>query len=339
MLLTAIPVFCLISCEQERHSSLIIGFYNLENLFDTINQPYVIDEEFTPQGVKRYTGEVYYDKLTKLSRVISEMEMDKSRNRLVLLGVAEVENKDVLMDLVKEPLLSGKYLVAHLDGKDERGIEVGLLYSPDYFTLSGMQSFHVATENIDSAYGRTRDIFYVNGKLLGETIHVFVNHWPSRRIGVEASQPYRQLAASVCRQKLDSLLKIEPDAKIIVMGDFNDNPSDASVSMVLGAKNEVEQVKRGDLYNPWSDIHQTGTGTYLFQGSWNLLDQIMLSSSFLEPDSTGYFFKEAIIFKPEYLIQKEGKYAGHPYKSYFGNFYSGGYSDHFPVCVILKTGK
>jgi len=333
---------CLIGCSQTtKYHVGLIGFYNLENLFDTVNQEDVEDEEFTAEGSNHYTDEVYRDKLGKLSQVISEMGTDDSPDGVALLGVAEIENRNVLEDLVKMPALQERnYQIAHIDGKDERGIDVGLLYNPKHFTLKNAASLYVPTETIDTAYGRTRDVLFVTGELLGEIVHVFVNHWPSRRGGEEASRPFRALAASISKQKIDSLVKINLNVKIIVMGDLNDDPVDASVTKILGAKGNVEEVKAGGLYNPWVTLYKKGIGTLAYKDSWNLFDQIMISSGWLDENQNGYFFKEAEIFKRDYMIQKTGKYKGYPKRAYNGKIYAGGYSDHFPTyIVLLKAGR
>lgn len=332
-----------LSCQSQpnNYQVALIGFYNLENIFDTINQMDVEDEEFTPDGSNHYTSAVYFDKLEKLSQVISEIGTDDSPDGIAILGVAEAENKSVLEDLVKTPKLKSRnYQVAHIDGHDERGVDVGMLYNPKYFTIKKMESLHVPTEKLDSAFGRTRDVLFVSGEFLGEPLHVFVNHWPSRRGGEEASQPYRELAASVNKHKIDSLMNIDPNTKVVVMGDLNDDPVDASVAKILGANGFKEDVKKGGLYNPWVTFFKSGFGTLAYNDSWNLFDQIMISSAFLEAEQAGFFFKEPVIFKRDYMIEITGKYKGYPKRTYNGSIYAGGYSDHFPTyIVLLKTVK
>lgn len=328
-------------CTQPaKFDTAVIGFYNLENLFDTINQPDVQDEEFTPGSKKRYTSVIYGDKLNKLSKVISKIGADGSPDGLVLLGVAEVENKSVLKDLSKTSGLAKRnYQIAHIDGPDERGIDVGLLYNPKYFKPDKIQSLHVPTESMDAISGYTRDILYVSGDLLGDRLHVFVNHWPSRRGGEESSRPYRKLAASICRKAIDSLTTVNPQAKIIVLGDFNDNPDDESVSNVLKAEGERTNVNKGELYNPWMKLSNDGTGSLQYEGKWYLFDQIMVSSALLDEDQEGFFFKDAEIFKEDFMIQKTGKYQGYPRRTYSWDTYIGGYSDHLPVYMILLRKK
>lgn len=333
--------FHTIALKAEQYKVALIGFYNLENLFDTINQPEVQDEEFTPLGANRYTAKVYLDKLGKLEQVISEMGMQHSPDGIALLGVAEIENASVLKDLVNMPKLENRnYQIAHIDGKDERGIDCALLYNPKYFTVTRMLSLHLPTEKLDSAYGYTRDILFVSGFFLGEPLHVFVNHWPSRRGGEEKTAPYRQLGAAVCKEKIDSLLNMDANVKYIVMGDLNDNPTDPSVAKVLNAKKNIEEVKDGGMFNPWIKLYKSGIGTLAYQDSWSLFDQIIISSSYLNTNQKGYFYKEPVIFKKEYMLQKTGRYKGYPFRTFNGSVYQGGYSDHFPTyLVFLKVQK
>ncbi|HKR05211.1 MAG TPA: hypothetical protein VJY62_11320 [Bacteroidia bacterium] len=322
--------------QQKNYKIGVIGFYNLENLFDTIDQPNN-DEEFLPNGANHNTAEVYLDKLGKLSTVISQIGTDITADGLSLMGCAEVENEGVLKDLVSNPKLKNRnYKIVHYDSPDARGIDVGLLYNPKYFTVKSSESLFVellADDNKSPYY--TRDILFVHGMYDGEPMYVFVNHWPSRRGGAEASAPSRAKAAGVCKHKIDSITKINPDAKIIVMGDLNDDPVDPSVSVVLNAKGNKEKVKQGGLYNPWTDYYTQGIGTLAYNDSWNLFDQIMLSSAWLNKKQSGFFFKEAGIFHKSWMEESSGKYKGYPKRTYDGSKYIGGYSDHFPTYVVL----
>jgi hypothetical protein len=290
-----------------------------------------------PTGSYHYTSEVYLDKVQKLSSVISLIGTDISPDGLSLMGCAEVENEGVLKDLVNSPKLKGRgYKIVHYDSPDLRGIDVGLLYNPKYFTVTSSEPLFVALLDDDkkSPY-YTRDILFVSGLYAGEPMYVFVNHWPSRRGGEEASAPNRAIAAKVCKHKIDSITKINPDAKIIVMGDLNDDPVSPSVAVVLNAKGEKEKVKRGGLYNPWVDYFKQGIGTLAYNDAWNLFDQIMISSAFISKTHTGFFFKEADIFHKPWMEQASGKYKGYPKRTYDGNKYIGGYSDHFPTYIEL----
>jgi hypothetical protein len=323
---------------QQRNYKLgIVGFYNLENLFDTIDEPNK-DEEFLPNGSNHYTSEAYSDKLGKLSTVISQIGTDVSPDGLSLMGCAEVENDGVLKDLVNSPKLKSRnYKIVHYDSPDERGIDVGLLYNPKYFKVKSSEPLFV--ELYDDAEKKipryTRDVLFVSGMYDGEPLYVFVNHWPSRRGGEELSAPSRAKAAGVCKHKIDSITKINPDAKIIVMGDLNDDPVSSSVAVVLKAKGDKDKVERGGLYNPWTDYYKKGIGTLAYNDAWNLFDQIMLSSAFISKTHTGFFFKEAEIFHKSWMEETSGKYKGYPKRTYDFSKYIGGYSDHFPTYVVL----
>lgn len=332
-------VFSTISARaQQQYKVGLIGFYNLENLFDTINQPDVNDEDFTPLGANKYTGAVYKDKLSKLEQVLSEMGKEQSPDGISILGVAEIENRSVLEDLVSMPKLKDKfYQIVHYDSKDARGIDVGLLYNPKYFKVKNSESLLVPIYNKDSTDYEyfTRDILFVSGEYMGEMIHIFVNHWPSRRGGEEKTSPLRELAAAVCKHKIDSLMAINPNSKVVVMGDLNDNPTNASISKVLNAKRKVEDVKTSGLFNPWADFYKKGIGTLAWNDTWSLFDQIIFSEAFLNKEQTGLFFKEAHIYKKNYMLQQAGRFKGYPLRTFVGGTYMGGYSDHFPTYIVL----
>jgi|SRR6185436_13060983 len=325
------------SFSQEKNYKVgVIGFYNLENLFDTIDGPHN-DDEFTPAGSNHYTPEIYLDKLGKLSNVISQIGTDITPDGLSIMGCAEIENESVLQDLINTPKLRKRnYKIVHYDSPDLRGIDVGLIYNPKYFTVKSSEPLFVELKGDDgvSPY-YTRDVLFVHGIYDGEPLYVFVNHWPSRRAGAEASAPERAKAAAVCKHKIDSITGINPDAKIIVMGDLNDDPVDASVTVVLNAKGDKQKVKRGGLFNPWTDFTERGIGTLAYNDSWNLFDQIMISSAWLNKKQSGFFFKKAGIFHKSWMEEGSGKYKGYPKRTYDGSKYIGGYSDHFPTYIVL----
>jgi hypothetical protein len=322
--------------QEKKYKVAVIAFYNCENFFDTINDPAKNDEDFLPTGSYHYTGEVYRDKLSKLSDVLSQIGTDVSPDGFSMVGVAEIENDKVLEDLVAQPKLANRHLkIVHYDGPDERSIDCGLLYNPKYFKVVNSKSLFVKMTNSDGSQHFTRDVLWVTGLYDGELIHVFVNHWPSRRGGEEASAPARAAAAGVGKHLIDSLMKIDPNTKIILMGDLNDDPTSPSVAQVLGAKFDVKDVKPGDLYNPWQDFLKKGIGTLAYNDSWNLFDQIMFSSAWLSKPQKGFFFQKAQIFNRNFMITQSGKYKGYPMRTYNGNTYAGGYSDHFPTYGVL----
>ena len=306
----------------------LLGFYNLENLFDTIDDPDINDAEYLPSGTKRYTSEIYWDKIGNLAKVLS--------HGLSIIGHAEVENEAVLRDLVNHPLLKSRnYQIVHYNSPDVRGIDVAMLYNPKYFTVIGSETLFVPLFDADGTPRFTRDILFVHGKYDGEDLFVMVGHWPSRRGGEEVSAPGRAKAAEVCRRKIDSLTAINPDTKIVLMGDLNDDPVSPSVAKVIGAKGNKDKVERGGMFNPWVEPYQQGIGTLAYNDSWNLFDQIMVSSGFLSKDQNGFFFRDAHIFSKPWMLQTDGKYKGYPKRTYDFDNYISGYSDHFPTYLVL----
>jgi hypothetical protein len=232
------------------------------------------------------------------------------------------------------------YKIVHYDSPDERGIDVGFIYNPKYFTVMSSHPINVPMKGDGGKPYPTRDVLYVYGLYNGEPMHVFVNHWPSRRGGEEASAPNRALAAQMCKNTMDSVMALNPNAKVVVMGDLNDDPVSPSVAKVLGAKGDISKVKPGNLYNPWIDYFKKGIGTLAYNDAWNLFDQIMVSYGFLDKNQPGFFFHSAKIFKREFMIQQSGRYKGYPKRTYDSNVYMSGYSDHFPTYIeLLKEVK
>jgi len=253
-----------------------------------------------------------------------------------ILGVAEVENDTVLNDLIRHKLIEKRnYKIVHYDSKDIRGIDVGLLYNPKYFTVEASDKLYVQLPGGSKDAYYTRDILWVRGKLDGETVHIYVNHWPSRSGGEKRSAPGRNAAAQVCKNHIDSIAKIEPGAKIIIMGDLNDDPVNESVAEILGARPRQSDVVKGGLYNPWTELYKKGTGTLAYQDAWGLFDQIIISYPWLNKNQTGFFFYQQHIFFREYLVENQGRYKGYPMRTWDGNTYRGGYSDHFPTYIIF----
>lgn len=309
-----------------------IGFYNLENLFDTLDAPDIRDEDFTPQGSYRYNTDIYVDKLNKLARVISELGTDVTPDGVAVLGVSEIENRKPLEDLVKNPKISARnYQIVHYDSPDERGIDVALLYQPKYFKVLASRPVRVNLPHNDF----TRDVLFVSGLYDGEPLHILVNHWPSRSGGEAASQPLRNLAATVCKGIIDSLRQADPNAKIILMGDLNDDPSSPSVRQILDAKAKKEQVKPGGLFNTMYEFYKKGIGSLAYQDSWNLFDQIIISSGLITPKVGGYQFYQSSIYNKPYMCQQTGQFKGYPLRTFVGTNYMGGYSDHFPTYIFL----
>jgi hypothetical protein len=330
--LLLVAVLPLLSQAQRSFQIGCIGFYNLENLFDTLDAPNVQDEEFTPRGGYRYNTEIYVDKLGKLARVISELGTDLTPDGVSILGVAELENRKPLEDLLQDPKIKSRnYQIVHYESPDERGIDVALIYQPKYFKVTASRPVPVPLPHNDF----TRDILFVSGLYDGEPLHLLVNHWPSRSGGEAASQPLRNLAATICKDLIDSLQQADPNAKIILMGDLNDDPTSPSVRQILNAKGKKEQVEPGGLYNTMYDFYKKGIGTLAYQDAWNLFDQIIISHGLINPKTGGYQFYQAQIHNKAYLCQQTGQFKGYPLRTFVGTNYLGGYSDHFATYIYL----
>ena len=323
-----------LGAQDQQYQVNLVGFYNLENLFDTLDTPDKKDTEFTPSGSKAYGTEIYLDKLGNLDKVISQIGTQYSADGLAVLGVCEVENRKVLEDLVKEEGIAKRnYQIVHHESQDFRGIDNALLYNPKYFKLeeSRIVSINLPLVNGEKRY--TRDILHVTGMLSGERVHILVNHWPSRSGGEKASAPKRAEAAKVCRTIVNEIYANDDDAQIIIMGDLNDDPYNPSVTKHLGAKGKLSKIKENDLYNPMFKMHKSGEGTLCYRGTWNLFDQIIVSEDLME--EKGFYFKKAMIFKKSWMFTKEGQYKGYPLRTFGGSNYLGGYSDHLPSYIIL----
>ena len=315
----------------------VVAFYNLENLFDTINQEQVNDGEYTPSGSKQWSAERYQNKLQNMAKVLYQVGDTNTKKGFAFVGVCEVENRSVLEDLIQTaPLNKRKLEIVHEDSPDKRGIDVAMLYNPKKFQVLDYKYINprVFDEQGDLVF--TRNILLVKGVLKKtDTLFVLVNHWPSRYGGEEKSMPRRALAAQRNREIIDSVLAHTSEkSRIIVMGDLNDDPNNESVEAILQTSPEIIDGDFITLYNPYYNIFMSNTGTLKYRGNWNLFDQIIISNSNMTTGS--YRFQSAEIFNPPYLFQKSGEYEGYPLRTYGGKTYLNGYSDHLPVYLILK---
>ena len=276
-----------------------------------------------------------------MAKVISEIGEDVTGTSPAIIGVSEIENRRVLEDLLnQEPLVKKDYGIVHFDSPDRRGIDVALLYQKKLFTPTNYKAYELVIYDDQDRSKRiyTRDQLLVSGMLDGEKIHVIVNHWPSRSGGEARSRPKRIKAAELNKQIMDSLFSEDPYAKIITMGDLNDDPTNESVKDILKAKNDRENMKIKELYNPMEDMFKQGLGTLAYRDGWNLFDQIIISTELAKKDYSSYRFYKAGIFNKSYLATPRGQYKGYPFRS-FVNGYTGGYSDHFPVFIYLIKEK
>jgi len=330
LILLTIIIFAY-SCKTTKNKicnqSFLVVNYNVENLFDTIDDPYKFDESFIPQGKKHWTSKRYEDKLQKLAYVIQQIDAEKMPD---VVGLVEIENQTVLEDLIaQKELTRADYKIVHHEGPDARGIDCAMLYKPSSFEVIKSTFYRVDMAN--NPRFKTREILYVKGKVKAakDEVHIFVNHWPSRRGGEEKSAPKRALAASVLRHAVDSILATDAMAKIIIIGDFNDETDNKSITQVLGASTDSDAV----LYNTSAkeDAQQLGSYHYWKTKKWNMLDQMIISKG-LRNATDGIMATnlEMHIFKPQWLLHKDKDGAESPSKTY-GKGYYGGYSDHLPI--------
>lgn len=355
--LIALFSFSILQSQSKKFTIHTVAFYNFENLFDTNNDINTDDDEWTPNGAQHWTEEKYQQKLKNLSRVLSEIGTPENPNAPTLIGGSEIENRGVLEDLIKQPkLVPFDYGIIHFDSPDKRGIDVALLYQKKYFRPTSFSNIPLliyknkATikeekkENPDDDLEEkaetkpdrnrifTRDQLLISGFLEGEEIHIIVNHWPSRSGGEKASSPFREAAGRLNRKIIDSLQQINPNAKVITMGDLNDGPYNKSVKIALGAKSKKTEVPEFGIFNPFEEMMNKGMGTIAFRDSWDIFDQIMMTESLIKLDFPTFNFWKAGIFNKPYLVQTSGQYKGYPLRHSQTEV---GFSDHFPVYIYL----
>lgn len=312
-----------------------VGFYNVENLFDTINTPEVNDEDFTPKGINGWNSARYYEKLDRLAEVISLIGADYTPDGLAVLGLAEVENREVVYDLTQHTRIKNRgYEIVHYDSPDKRGIDVALIYQPKYFKVESSSTHKLVIPKKDDFF--TRDMLLVSGDFMGERMHFIVAHWPSRRGGEKRSAPLRIAAGALAKTIIDSITTAEgPNAKVVFMGDLNDDPVNKSIKMHMNSKGDVNNVVSGTVFNPFEELYKKGIGTLAWQDAWNLFDQIMMTPAYVL-NKVGFHYYKAVVFNKPFLAQKDGRFKGYPWRSFAGGAYLGGYSDHFPTYIILK---
>lgn len=362
-----IVIFAISSVHAQQKKFIVhtVAFYNLENLFDTINQANN-DEEWLPRGAQNWTSAKYKQKLKNMARVIAEIgTTDNPNNSPTIIGVSEIENRGVLEDLIKEPALVNRgYAIVHYESPDKRGIDVGFLYQKKHFKPTSSKNIplmiynsmqkKVKEENEKDDTGEdrdkpevkptmtddrvyTRDQLLVTGLLDGEEINVIVNHWPSRSGGEKKSSPFREAAGRLNRKIIDSLFTINPNAKVITMGDLNDGPYNKSVKVELGAKLKRDGLKPTDVYNPFEQLQKDGNATLFYRDAGDIFDQIMLTEPFTRKDYSSFVYWKAGIYNKPFLIQTTGQYKGYPLRHQATEV---GFSDHFPVFVyLIKEAK
>lgn len=331
------------SCKAEptlKSDTLFVAFWNLENLFDTIDDPTKEDQEFLPDGIKAWTEERLDKKMYNLARVFKSMNDYKAPD---VIGVVECENQEILQKFISRYFKEKKYKISYAESPDNRGIDCGFIYDANKFELIRTASHEIKK----LSNSPTRLILHTKLKTKnGEEISFFVNHWPSRRNGASESEYKRIETAKVVKREIDKLFDKNEKAKIILMGDFNDEPVDESILKYLGAepfKCEISNSKnidvpQGELYNISYNLFEQGLGTISFRDDWNLFDQIIISSSLIKQEGLTYLCDSFSIYNNELVATRSSKFKGTPFPTYGGNRYLGGYSDHFPVSAkfIIK---
>ncbi|MBO5830817.1 MAG: endonuclease/exonuclease/phosphatase family protein [Alistipes sp.] len=337
LLILSVMAFALTTAVAQE-KPYMVAFWNLENLFDIYDDPETHDGEFTPEGVKQWNEVKYQKKLFNTERVLFDMAAI-NRDYPIVIGVSEIENRSVLEDLVSQPKLKGaNYRICHFDSPDARGVDVAFLYRADVFKLEGSDNIKLNVPELPDF--RTRDLVVMWGTIEGEPFYFLVSHWPSRLGGKEASQFKRDACARQIREIKDSLLKENPATKVIVMGDFNDDATDASLVKVMGAKGKVNELEEGDFFNPYVQMLKAGLGTLAYQDSWNLFDNICVTENLVNGTygklrlMKGKKFYGNIFTRP-YMLQQEGQYKGYPLRTFVTNNFQNGFSDHFPVYIYI----
>jgi len=356
LILAFIAFFIIFSSNAQAKKYIVhtVAFYNFENLFDTINNPNN-DEEWSPNGAQNWTLNKYKQKLINLSKVISIIGTNEQQVETpTFVGGCEIENRGVLEDLIKQPkMLQSDYGIIHFDSPDKRGIDVALLYKKKHFKPTSYKNIPllIYRNNLDNNFKAekeevtddkievtvdkrvyTRDVLLVTGLLDNEEVHLLVNHWPSRSGGEKKSSPFREVAGKLNRKIIDSLFKINPDAKIITMGDFNDGSYNKSIKEGIGAKLKKAEVQKFGIYNPFEQMAKEGNASLFYRDAGDIFDQVMVSESLIKNDYSSFKYWKAGIYNKPFMIQIDGQYKGYPLRHSANEV---GYSDHFPVYIYL----
>lgn len=311
-----------------RNNMQTVAFYNLENLFDLADDEHTNDNDFLPLSVKKWTPKRYDNKLRKLGFAISNIGRKETGKHPAIVGLAEVENAKVIEDLLaSKHLKDHDYSYVHYESLDERGIDVALIYDTEVFKVLNSETFTIYLTDDDGSPDYTRDILLVTGLLDGEHVHIIANHWSSRREGAKETEYKRMASSNKAGEVIDAIRSQNPDAKIIVIGDFNDEPQNNSIKRLVDDYN---------LYNPMETLRSFSRGTVKHNRQWYIFDQVLISTNFFKTSDTQYEYHSANIFDEDFLKLFKGAYKGSPFRTYVGKKYKGGYSDHFPVYAIFK---
>lgn len=321
-----------------------IVFYNVENFFDTIRNPEIYDEDFTPEGSYNWTGAKYKKKLSNIEKVLFDIAK-RAQDFPTIICLSEIENRSVIEDIASTPkLAAANYDIVHFDSPDARGVDVGFMYRPDVFKIEGSKAIKsVIADTITFPDYRTRDIVTMWGQIEGQPFFFMGAHWSSPYGGELRTIALRQANALQMRQIADSVRRVNPDTRFVMMGDFNDNPVDNSILNVLGAKGSLKDMQEGDFFNPYYAMYKAGYGSLAYNGEWNIYDNIVVSGNLLDGDNQTLQLQPSPtnkkfygnIFKEYYLIQQSGSFRGVPFRTFSNTAFTGGYSDHLPVFIYI----
>lgn len=352
IILTALVLFTTMSqAQQTGGKNYVVGFYNLENLFDIYDDPVKNDAEFLPEGKNKWTEAKYQKKLQNMAKVIRSMKEENGAWH-ALLGVSEIENRLVLEDLVMEPQIAeANYQIIHYDGPDRRGVDVALLYKPEVFKYLDSESvpFTFEGSSIDFVmdegqknYFKTRDILMVHGTIDGEHFAIYVAHLPSRAGGKKGGNQLRDRGGEIMYNHAMMMQEKYPGIKIVCMGDMNDNPTDPSMAEYLHGRETREEVTDKDFFSPFTSMLKAGFGSLAYQGVWSIYDLLLVNNALANPqDGTfglrqlhkkGYYGR---IYNPKFLTNQKGQYKGTPFRTFSNGSFIGGYSDHYPTYIVI----
>ena len=328
--------FCL-NAQSELQRIHTVSFYNVENLFDTINDINKKDERSPIMEIENNRTKIYYQKLQNLSKVISDIGYKHTKLPPTIVGLSEVENRMVIEDLIDTGnLKKSNYGISHFESPDTRGIDVAIIYLKKYFKIinENVHDLELYDTNSKNKFF-TRYQHVIEGLLEGERIFLIINHWPSRIGGKVNSSTYRKKAAELNVKIIDSINFIHKNPKIINMGDFNDDPVDYSIKEILNTKRNKNNLFNKDFFNAYEKLYLEGQGTLVYKDKWNLFDQIIVSRSLIDESFKSFSFLNAFIYNEEYIINQLGRYKGYPFRSFASGSFLNGYSDHLPVYILL----
>ena len=335
--------------DAQKHN-YVVGFYNLENLFDIYDDPAKNDEEFLPEGKNKWTEAKYQKKVHNMAQVIRSMKDDNGAYHTIL-GVSEMENRNVLDDLVSDPQIAdANFQIVHYDGPDTRGVDVALLYRPDQFKYLDSESIpftfegskvEITLDSLAQSRFKTRDILMVRGTIEGEMFAFFVAHLPSR-LGGKGSD-LRSRGAEIIYKRACELEQEFPGIKVAVMGDMNDNPTDDSMSIWIPGKENIKDVNPGDFFSPFWAMLKAGYGSLAYQGEWNIYDIIQVNYNLAQAPQGGLKIRKIVknkyygrVYNKPFLTQQSGQYKGTPFRTWSGGNFIGGYSDHYPTYIVIS---